>query len=87
MLPFSDGLGGQKRALSPSEHGVVTTGKHGYLLGGCFVEGHVRLLVDPDKEIAPFRNLAVQENLWVVSKLGIGVSYPPSWVCNLHYHI
>ena len=31
-----------------SEHGVVATGKHGHLLGGLFIERHVRLLGAPE---------------------------------------
>jgi hypothetical protein len=37
-----------KTRSQSSEHGVVATGKHGHLLYSLCVEGHVRLLRDPD---------------------------------------
>jgi len=37
-----------KTRSQSSEHGVVATGEHGYLLCSLRVEGHVRLLRDPD---------------------------------------
>jgi hypothetical protein len=45
---FSVGLFRTKTRTQSSEHGVVATGKLGYLLGGVFIERHIRLLRAPE---------------------------------------
>ena len=48
MLPFIGRPRRPKSARSHRTHGVVATGKHGHLLGGLFIERHVRLLGAPE---------------------------------------
>jgi hypothetical protein len=48
MLPFLVRPSKAKTRSQSSEHGVVATGQHDHLLGSFCVEGHIRLLRDPD---------------------------------------
>jgi hypothetical protein len=48
MLPFIVRPSKAKTRSQSSEHGVVATGKHDYSSSSFCVEGHVRLLCDPD---------------------------------------
>jgi hypothetical protein len=48
MLLFIGRSQKTKTRTQSSEHGVVATGKHGHLLGGLFIERHVRLLGAPE---------------------------------------
>jgi hypothetical protein len=72
MLPFLGRPWKAKTRTQSSEHGVVATGRHGHLLSGCLVEGHIGFLGSPksmeqDGQLTGYRNDGLAPGLLTAS--------------------